>query len=50
MGNILPRLNKSPHPDSLPQIDSAAMQECFVALEQMKILMSELEILRLGLK
>jgi PAS domain S-box-containing protein len=50
MGNILRRVNKSLHPDSLPQIDRAEMQECFVALEQMKMLMSELEILRLGLK
>jgi PAS domain S-box-containing protein len=50
IGNILRRVNKSLHPDSLPQIDRAEMQECFVALEQMKMLMSELEILRLGLK
>jgi PAS domain S-box-containing protein len=50
IGNILRRVNKSLHPDSLPQIDRAEMQECYVALEQMKILMSELEILRLGPK
>ncbi len=31
-------------PDSLPHMDSAEMQECFVALEQMKMLMSELEV------
>jgi hypothetical protein len=41
--NILRRLNKSLHADSLPQMDRAEMQECFVALEQMKMLMSELE-------
>ena len=50
IGNILRRVNKSLQPDSLPQIDRAEMQECFVALEQMKMLMSELEILRLDLK
>jgi hypothetical protein len=49
-GNILRRVNKSLHPDTLPQIDRAEMQECFVALEQMKMLISELEIFRLGLK
>jgi hypothetical protein len=49
-GSILRRVNKSLHPDTLPQIDRAEMQECFVALEQMKMLISELEIFRLGLK
>jgi hypothetical protein len=43
IGNILRRVNKSLHGDSLPQMDRAEMQECFVALEQMKMLMSELE-------
>jgi len=43
IGNILRRLNKSLHADSLPQMDRAEMQECFVALEQMKMLMSELK-------
>ena len=47
IGNILRRVNKSLHPDSLLQIDRAEMQECFVALEQMKMLMSELEILHI---
>ncbi len=47
IGNILRRVNKSLQPDSLPHIDRAEMQECFVALEQMKMLMSELEILHL---
>lgn len=50
IANILRRVNKSLHPDSLARIDRAEMQECFAALEQMKMLMSELEILRLGLK
>jgi PAS domain S-box-containing protein len=50
IGNILRRVNKSLQPDSLPQIDRAEMQECYVALEQIKMLMSELEILRLGPK
>ena len=50
IGNILRRVNKTLHPDSLPQIDRVEVQECFVALEEMKMLMSELEILRLGLK
>ena len=50
IGNILRRVNKSLHADSLPKIDRAEMQECFVALEQMKMLMSELEIFRLGRK
>ena len=48
--DILRRVNKSLHPDSLPQIDRVEMQECFVALEQMKMLVSELEIFRLGRK
>jgi len=47
-GNSLQRVNKSPHPDSLWQINQVEMQECFVALEQMKMLMSELEILHIG--
>jgi hypothetical protein len=50
IGSILRRVNKSLHPHSLPQMDRAEMQECFVALEQMKMLMSELEIFRLGRK
>jgi PAS domain S-box-containing protein len=50
IGNILRRVNKSLHPDNLPLIDRAEMQECFVALEEMKMLVSELDILRLGLK
>jgi PAS domain S-box-containing protein len=50
IGNILRRVNKSRHLDSVPQIDGAEMQQCLVALDQMKTLMSELEISRLGRK
>jgi PAS domain S-box-containing protein len=50
IGNILRRVSKSLQPDNLSQIDRAEIQECFIALEQMKMLMSELEILRLGRK
>ena len=48
IGNILRRLSKSLQPDNLSQINRAEMRECFVALEQMKMLMSELEILHIG--
>ncbi len=47
IGNILRRISKSFQPDNLSQIDRAEMQECFLALEQMKMLISELEILHL---
>jgi hypothetical protein len=47
MGNILRHISKSFQPDNLSQIDRAEMQECFLALEQMKMLISELEILHL---
>ena len=46
--NILRRVSKSLQPDNLSRIDRAEMQECFLALEQMKMLMSELEILHIG--
>jgi len=48
IGNILRRVSKSLQPDNLSQINRAEMRECFVALEQMKMLMSELEILHIG--
>ena len=48
IGNILRRVSKSLQPDNLSQINRAEMRECFVALEQMKMLMSELEILHVG--
>jgi PAS domain S-box-containing protein len=47
IGNILRRVSKSLQPDNLSQIDRAEMQECLLALEQMKMLMSELEIFHL---
>jgi len=48
IGNILRRVSKSLQPDNLSQINRAEMRECFVALEQMKMLMSEVEILHTG--
>ena len=48
IGNILRRVSKSLQPENLSQINRAEMRECFVALEQMKMLMSELEILHIG--
>jgi PAS domain S-box-containing protein len=45
--NILRRVNKSLQPDNLSRLDRAEMHECFLALEQMKMLMSELELLHL---
>ncbi len=47
IGNVLRSVTKSLQPDNLSRIDRAEMQECFLALEQMKMLMSELEILHL---
>lgn len=47
IGNILRRLSKSLQPDNLSDLDRAQIRECFIALEQMKMLMSELEILQL---
>ena len=47
IGNILRRVSKSLRPENLSQFDRAEMQECLRALEQVKMLMSELEILRL---
>ena len=48
IGNILRRVSKSLQPDNLSQIDRAEIQECFIALEEMKMLVSELEILHLS--
>jgi PAS domain S-box-containing protein len=48
IANILRRVSKSLQPENLSQINRAEMRECFVALEQMKMLMSELEILHIG--
>jgi hypothetical protein len=48
IGNVLRRVSKSLQPDNLPQINRAEIQECFIALEQIKMLLSELEILHLS--
>ena len=45
IGNILRRVSKSLQPDILSQIERAEMEECLIALEQMKMLISEVEIL-----
>ena len=47
IGNILRRVSKSLQPDNLSRIDRTEMQECFLALEQTKVLMAELELLQL---
>jgi PAS domain S-box-containing protein len=47
IGNILRRVTKTLQADNLSHIDRAEIQECFFALEQMKMLVSELEILHL---
>jgi len=48
IANILRRVSKSLQPDNLSHIDRTEIQECFFALEQMKMLVSELEILHLS--
>jgi hypothetical protein len=48
IGNIVRRLSKSLQPVNLSQMDRVAVQECFVAIEHMKMLIAELEILRIG--
>ena len=50
IGNILRRLSKSLQPDNLAQMNREEIRECFIAFEQMKMLMSELGILRVGRK
>jgi hypothetical protein len=45
--NILQDVGKSFQPDNLLRIDRAEMQACFLALEEIKILMSEMNLLRL---
>ena len=47
IGNILRRVSKSLQPNNLSKLDRMEMQECFLALEQAKLLMSKLEILSL---
>jgi PAS domain S-box-containing protein len=50
IGNILRRVSKSLQAENLLRIDRAEMQECFLTLERLKMLMGELEILHLGRK
>jgi hypothetical protein len=45
--NILQDVGKSFQPDNLLRIDRAEMRACFHALEKVKILMSELNLLRI---
>ena len=47
IGNILRRVSESLQPDNVSQIDRAELQECLLALEQMKMLISEVEIVHL---
>ena len=47
IGNILRRVSKSLQPENLSKIDRAEIKECLLALEQVKMLMSELELLHL---
>lgn len=47
LGTLLRRVSTTLQPNNLPRIDRAEIQECSLALEQMKMLMSELEIVHL---
>ena len=47
IATLLRRVTEILHPNNLPRIDRAEIQECVLSLEQMKMLMSELEILQL---
>jgi PAS domain S-box-containing protein len=47
IGNILRRVSKSLQPENLSQMERAEIKECLLALEQIKMLMSELELLHL---
>jgi hypothetical protein len=47
IGIILRRVSKFLQPENLSLIERAEMKECLLALEQMKMLMSELELLHL---
>ena len=44
---LLQRVSKTLQPNNLSQIDRAEMKECLLAFEQMKMLLSELELLHL---
>jgi PAS domain S-box-containing protein len=47
LATLLRRVNKTLQPNNLPKTDRAEIQQCVLALEQMKMLMSELELLHL---
>lgn len=47
IATLLRRVTELLHPKNLPRIDRPEIQECVLCLEQMKMLMSELEILEL---
>jgi PAS domain S-box-containing protein len=47
LGTLLRRVGKTLQPSNLSRIDRAEIQECSLALEHMKMLISELEIVRL---
>lgn len=47
LGTLLRRVGKTLQPSNLSRIDRSEIQECSLALEQMKMLISELEIVRL---
>jgi hypothetical protein len=46
--DLLQAVGESFQPDNLSRIDRAEMQACFFALEKLKILMSELNLLRIS--
>lgn len=47
LATLLRRVSKTLQPNNLPKTDKAEIQECVLALEQMKMLVSELELLHL---
>ena len=47
LATLLRRVSKTLQPNNLPKTDRAEIQECVLALEQMKMLVSELELLHL---
>lgn len=48
IASLLRRLTEILQPSNLPRIDRAEIQKCVLSLEQMKMAVSELEILHLG--
>jgi PAS domain S-box-containing protein len=47
LASLLRRVGTTLQPSNLPRLERAEIQECVLALEQMKMLMSELELLHL---